>query len=298
MHRKIMVRNEVIMKTIIVLFSLILIFTASCSELTNVFEQVSIKKPAAKINDIALQKVNLSQATIALNVQISNPNPVNIKLAGFDYDLKIEDNSFVSGNKTDQLSIEAQGTNSIKFPLTLNYKALFNMYNDLKNNDAIDYTIDLGLNVNLPVLGTVRIPVSKSDKLPIMKTPHIQLNALNLTDMSLTKANFVMALKIDNPNKWSLDLNRLSYTLEINNRSWIDGRIPEKINLAGKETSLLKIPFTLNYFDVGKSVYSLIKSERNINYQINGNADIGSSISFLENFDFPYQRSGVIKLTK
>jgi len=286
------------MKRILILIVAFTLILSNCSELTQILEQVNIKKPAAEIAGISLQNLSLDKVDLLFDIKITNPNPVGINMAGFDYDLVLNDNSFLKGEDGSKIDVKANGNGSIKFPLTVNFKDLYNSYKDLKDADEILYTLNLGLNVNLPVLGNIRVPVSKSDKFPTIKIPNIKLKTIKMDKLSLTKADFNLQIEVDNPNKWNLNLNKMDYNLVVNDKNWAVGNLTEKLNVNGKEKSVLEIPFSLNYLDVGASVFNMIRNNQNFEYKLTGNADVGSSIKFLQNFDFPFEKGGTIKLSK
>ncbi|MBN2279918.1 MAG: LEA type 2 family protein [Candidatus Marinimicrobia bacterium] len=283
------------MKRQIALFTLFLIMS-NCSELSQILKQVNIQKPTAEIQNISLEKLSLEKADLLFHIKISNPNPVAIHLAGFDYDLVLNENSFLKGDNGSKIDINASDDGFVNFPLTLNFQNLYNTYQGLKEADEILYTLNLGLNMELPFLGNVRIPISKSDQLPTVKIPGIQVKSINMDQLSLTKADMILQIEVDNPNKWALNLNKMNYNLIVNSKKWAVGDLSQKVSVQGKEKSILEIPFSLNYLDVGASVFSMIKNNQNFNYQLSGSADIGSSLKILQNFNFPFEKVGSIQL--
>ena len=286
------------MKKIIPIIVLITLMLSQCSELTQILEKVNIKKPTAEISGITLQNLSIEDADLLFDIKIKNPNPVGVKFAGFDYDLILAENSFLKGDDNSKLDIEANGTGSIQFPLTLNFSDLYATYKNLKDQDEIDYTLNLGLEVDLPVLGTVRIPISKSDVLPTLKIPNIKLEGINIKKLNLTSADFLVKIDVGNPNKWSLNMNKLNYNLIINDKTWALGEITEQLNLEGKNVNSIEIPFTLKYLDVGASVYGMLKNNQSFKYKLEGNADVSSSIKYLKNFAFPFEKDGEINFTR
>lgn len=276
---------------------LVLVFS-QCSELTQILESLNVQKPTAEVAGISLQNLSLQDADLLFNIKVSNPNTMGIKLSGFDYNLLLQDNSFLKGAEGSEVDIAANSEGFIKFPLTVNFKDLYNTYQNLKNEDEINYTIDLGLNVDLPVLGMVRVPVSKSDKLPTLKIPDVKLKTIKLDNLSLTNASFNLQFEVDNPNQWNLNLNKMDYHLIVNDKKWAVGNITEQINVKSKDKNLVEIPFTLNYLDVGSSVFNMIKNNADFEYKFTGNAEVGSSTKYLQNFDFPFEKTGTINLTK
>ncbi len=286
------------MKKLSLISLLLLLILSQCSELTQILEGLTVQKPTAEVAGISLQNLSPQDADLLFNIKVSNPNSVGIKLSGFDYNLLLQDNSFLKGDEGSEIDIAANSNGVIKFPLTVNFNDLYNTYQNLKNEDEINYTLDLGLNVDLPVLGMVRVPVSKSDKLPTLKIPGVKLKTIKLDNFSLTKASFNLQFEVNNPNQWNLNLNKMDYNLVVNNKKWAVGNITEQIKVKSRDKNLVKIPFTINYLDVGSSVFNMIKNDAVFDYKFTGNADVGSSVKFLESFSFPFEKSGSVNLAR
>jgi len=286
------------MKQLSLISLLLLLILSQCSELTQILEGLTVQKPTAEVAGISLQNLSPQDADLLFNIKVSNPNSVGIKLSGFDYTLLLQDNSFLKGDEGSEIDIAANSNGVIKFPLTVNFNDLYNTYQNLKNEDEINYTLDLGLNVDLPVLGMVRVPVSKSDKLPTLKIPGVKLKTIKLDNFSLTKASFNLQFEVNNPNQWNLNLNKMDYNLVVNNKKWAVGNITEQIKVKSRDKNLVKIPFTINYLDVGSSVFNMIKNDAVFDYKFTGNADVGSSVKFLESFSFPFEKSGSVNLAR
>jgi len=286
------------MKKLSLISLLLLLILSQCSELTQILEGLTVQKPTAEVAGISLQNLSPQDADLLFNIKVSNPNSVGIKLSGFDYNLLLQDNSFLKGDEGSEIDIAANSNGVIKFPLTVNFNDLYNTYQNLKNEDEINYTLDLGLNVDLPVLGMVRVPVSKSDKLPTLKIPAVKLKTIKLDNFSLTKASFNLQFEVNNPKQWNLKLDKMDYNLVVNNKKWAVGNITEQIKVKSRDKNLVKIPFTINYLDVGSSVFNMIKNDAVFDYKFTGNADVGSSVKFLESFSFPFEKSGSVNLAR
>ena len=86
--------------------------------------------------------------------------------------------------------------------------------------------------------------------------------------------------------------------LNINQAKWAEGKIFDKINILGKKENLVHIPFALNFLQIGTSLYQEISSGGNLNYKLNGNAKLSSSLDILGEFNLPFNLSGNVNLTK
>ena len=139
------------------LFSICLtVFAPSCANLSQLLNQMNIKQPVAKVSDAKLTALSFEKVDLLFGIDISNPNSIGIALDGFDYDLLLNDNSFITGEQTEKLNIAAGKTSRVNFPVSLKFTDIYAMYTSLRNIDSTKYQVKLGLIFNLPVLG--RIP--------------------------------------------------------------------------------------------------------------------------------------------
>lgn len=280
-------------------FVLIIFFCLglSCASVEE-FVKSSVEKPqvsfaGAKINGLSFDAVDL-----LFDVKIANANPVGITLAGFDYNFLINDNQFLQGDQEKQVNIPANGENTFQIPLSLNFTEVYNSVSTLRDRDSTEYKIDCGVSFDLPVLGRRRVPVSQAGTLPLLQLPKIGVKSLTLDNMSFSGADLNLKIRLTNPNAISFVLKNLDYQFDVNDRQWIDGSATRSMNLAAKGESILDIPISLNFMQMGQSVLQLLRGSEPLNYQFQGRLDLSSSLPLLGDVSLPFDRMGEVKLIK
>jgi LEA14-like dessication related protein len=271
---------------------------SQCADLMKVIQKGSVQNPDVRISKTKLTGLSFDQADLVFDIEIKNPNPIGISLAGFDYDLLLNNHSFLSGEQNKQLEIKANDIALIQIPLSLLYDSIFKTYQSLKSEDKIKYSLKTGLSFDLPVLGKVRIPVSTSGDIPTLKLPTISLNSIDLKKLTFTGAEFDLAIGINNPNSWGIIINSLQYGLTINQSKWAIGNLSKEMDIHGNKESELHIPFSLNFLQIGSSLYQELSSAKSLNYQFDGEANLSSSLEMLGQFKLPFDLTGKINLTK
>ncbi|MBD3225905.1 MAG: hypothetical protein GF313_14345 [Caldithrix sp.] len=279
---------------IIIVFSLLLV---SCTEFLKMLQETTIEKPNVQPKKIEITDFNFNTADMLLNVAINNPNSLGIDLQSYGYDLLIEGASFLKGRQDQGLHIEANGQSIIAVPFTITYKDLFETFKNLKNKDSLNYQVDMDLSFELPILGTLSIPVSKTDNLMVPRLPDVKLHTIQLDKIGFTGADLAVKIKVNNENPFSVLLDKLDYDLTINGARWADGRITEDIQIDKKGDSMLEIPLSLNFFEIGRSAYQLLSNRSELNYTLQGNADFKSSLPMLDAFKLPFNKKGSINVT-
>ncbi len=273
----------------------IFIFLIGCATLQQLTQ---IQKPAIAVKNVRLTDFDFSGVDFAFDLSINNPNELSVSLAGFDYDLLIQNQTFLKGEQDESLLINAKDESIIEIPITLNFQDIFNLYQNAKDKDSMQYQIKFGLDFNLPLLGETRIPLNHEGYIPLIRMPKISVSNLKLKKMSITGSDLELNLKISNPNFFDFMLNDLNYDFKVNGNKWAGGKTGKSQSFDAKSENLFTIPIKLNFLQMGDTVYRIISNTDNINYTLNGDLNIDTSGFLLKNLIIPFQKGGNIPIIK
>lgn len=269
-------------------------FLQQCAELRNLS---SIQKPTVSVENVRVSSISLSDIELLFDVQIENPNPLSLSLATYNYDFQINSNSFVKGNQELNTQIAANGINTVSVPVTFTFHELYNTFSSLRSEDEAGYALLGTVEVDLPVLGLVEVPIEKEGKFPVVKIPTLSLAGVSVKNLSLTRADIEINLGVENPNSFGLNLNSLDYEVDLNGLSPISGNTTEKIYIGEKETGSISIPVSLNFLQAGMAAYNALNNE-NFEYSLNGTANLGADIPLFQPSSFNFDKSGVVNILK
>jgi LEA14-like dessication related protein len=116
--------------------------------------------------------------------------------------------------------------------------------------------------------------------------------------LTLTGAEFDLAIGLFNPNNIGFNLNTLEYNLLINQGRWAEGQMNKPLHITEKKDNTVLIPFNINFLQIGSSLYQEIISGMRFDYQLNGKLNLSSSLDLLGKVDLPFDLTGKIDLTK
>ena len=131
------------------------------------------EKPGAEIVGVRLQDVSLTDATMLFDVRVDNPYAVPLPLTNVDYALSSLGQQFLSGKAEVQGAVPAGGSKNLAVPVRISYLELINAVKGARPGAAIPYTADLGLSVDVPVTGPLRVPMSRQGELSIPSAPDL-----------------------------------------------------------------------------------------------------------------------------
>jgi len=253
----------------------------------------AIKEPTVGFQDFNITDIDFTSITTAFDFKVTNPNPISIRVDGFEYQFFIENSELLNGNNPNSVGLTARGESVISIPIGLKYADVYETVTALvKNKGSMPYTIAGKFFFNTPV-GRIPVPFSKSGELPVLKMPKIDLENISLANLSLTKADIVCNLKFDNPNIFSIALDNFSYNLSLNKQQLAKG-ITKHTQIAEKSTSTLQIPVSLNFLEIGRAAYSML-TQNTVDYQLKGAVNL---VTPFKKIDLPYEKIGNIDISK
>ena len=142
----------------------VLIMFTGCE---SVQQALNLSKPTARITGLSFQDVQLNSATLLFDVEVDNPYPVALPLMNLDYDLSTGSAAFLAGRADLQTTIPAKSSKTISLPAKINYIEMLRALKNVKLGSKIPYKADVGLSVDTPALGLLRLPLKKEGEVVI-----------------------------------------------------------------------------------------------------------------------------------
>lgn len=134
---------------------------SSCSSLTRDL----LKDPEVKVIDFKLTNVTMEDVSVAVQMNIKNPNPVPLKLDAVSYSLKFSGEKVTEGVFDDGISVPASGENNVTVPFKFKYNSLGSLVTSLLNNTFTrEYELD-----GSAKLGFFSIPFSQKGEVKFNK---------------------------------------------------------------------------------------------------------------------------------
>jgi len=105
----------------------------------------------------------------------------------------------------------------------------------------------------------------------------------------------VLSLLVENPNPFEFDVSYFRYELTINSRQWAKG-VSRDIAVGPKQKSVVEIPLSINFIEIGESILGLLAGEEIVPYELRGEVDILTPLSLLGEIALPFALSGEIPI--
>lgn len=257
-----------------------------------------VKEPVVKIDSVDFGKVSFESLELLFNIMIENPNQLGISLSSFDYELLLNEKSFVKGDQRDGMQIAANASSRVQIPVSLKFRDILESVQSVAQQDTSNYQFKSGFAFSVPVIGDVRIPVQRSGMIPVIKAPSIHVAHFKIDNISFTGARATLALDVKNPNSFSLGLKNMHYAFSVDGTSLVEGTRESVLSMNKNEESRIEIPVSMNFLELGQSLYRILRGEQAAQFRLTGSAAFDSSLDFFQNIPLNFDTSGDLPLMR
>jgi len=277
-------------------FPLLLVAALVLSGCAGVRDALDPKPPTVSVEGVRVIAIGFNHADLALDLRVENPNAIAVNLAGFDYRLSVDGRSVLQGDRKRRLELPAKDATTLEVPLRLNFGDVAGVVGSFAGRDRIDYEIQLGLDVDVPVLGQRRVEAVTADSLPIPHRPDIALRSLRVTKLDVTGATVEAVLAIDNPNGFALALDRLQWDLVVDGAALASGGSTAPMRVGPNGTGTLRIEIDLDHGDIAGSLATLLGGTRSVEYRLGALIEATAGDQRLGSFEVPVEHTGRVML--
>lgn len=130
--------------------------------------QVLEKRPEVKAVSVTMVGLDFTKAEFRFDVEVANSSKGAMKIAGYDYDLRIEGRPFLTGMSVTGFELQPQAVTIIPVPVSIEYADLFSKLAALKGRTEVSYNLAVALTVQTAV-GEFRLPFQKEGRLSLLK---------------------------------------------------------------------------------------------------------------------------------
>ncbi|MBD5770094.1 NDR1/HIN1-like protein [Marinomonas colpomeniae] len=267
-------------------FIALIVFLTGCSTFKNTLDA---SKPNASVTSVSIGDISMETVTLLVGIEVYNPNSFALKAAGFDLDLLIDNSTVASIGQPDaSLTLPAKGSNRVQLPVTLTFDEILSSMRGLGDKTEVDYGVQGKVAVNLPVLGSIDMPVEYSGVLPIPKQPEVTFKNLNVDSIGFSGVKLSVDLEVMNPNVFDINLNDVTYQLDVESKSLGGGNI-KTINLPQGEFRVISIPLSIGVSDMGTSLYRLLIGSEPVSVDVSIEAEVDTNIDGWKSVPVTYE---------
>lgn len=275
------------------LLSILMITMVGCAAL----EQARWQEPELLLEQLELVQLTPTNAELVGHFSIRNPNAFSISTGALDYTLAVDQAEVLTGEQNHGQRLEAGEETSVRLPVILSFAELGSLVQGFSARNEVDYELSGGMRFDVPVAGSIRVPVETAGTFPIPRLPALSVQSLKVDRVSLSGAQMVLTLQLDNPNVFELIIENLSYELALDNNPVATGVTQQRVRLSPEADGVLQIPMEVSFQAAGRSLYRALENDERLAYGLSVDSDFGTSIPQMTRFPFSAVQEGQIALS-
>ena len=277
--------NPIFSWTVSLLTATAILTLSGCA---SVKEMVKLQEPSVDIEKYEITQFNLEKIDLLANLQVDNPNPIALNLAGFTYKITVEEETLISGVHDKPIHLPARKKEPIALPLSFTFKELLSLSQKLTEKNQVNTTLHVEIVIELPVLGKKSYSISKTLDLPIPRPPKVSVSDLQIESASFSEIAVMIKVNIENPNSFAINMDRFNYKVAgTDGKSWLDGKMDSTLSIpenGGKST--VSLPIKLKLSDLGSSVASSLLRKKPIELNMSGDMNFFTDVIKSINYQF------------
>jgi LEA14-like dessication related protein len=154
--------NKHIVHTCLILVALLALAGCAGLGLGDVF-----REPDVDVVGAELTRTGLSGADVLFEFEVENRNGIALMLDGFDYRIRLNEKPLLNGRQDRRTEIAANAQSRFNLPVTFQYDDVLRVLETLDDNERPSYELQADFQFDVPVLGTVTVPVTKRGQLSL-----------------------------------------------------------------------------------------------------------------------------------
>ncbi len=231
----------------------LLSLTAGCEVLSEYLPTVSFER-------LDVQSVDWEGAQADFVFKVNNPNPVEVKLARFDYALSFAEVEWLVGDDADGLVLGANGGSELALPVGIEFETLYELVQATRGIDTIPFELEGSFGFDSPA-GLIDLPYAADGGFPALRTPKFTFSKVRVDELNWTDATIGVDLNVDNEHASNLIFQNFDYRVKIAGEDVGSGFLADLGTVSGADTGVLTIPLTIDFLSSGTAVYEALTSD-------------------------------------
>lgn len=119
-------------------------------------------QPAASLKNVRLTQADANDVKLVFDIQVDNPYCVSLPVTNIDYKLSTGKVMLISGGAEVDAKILPGQSITVEIPAEISGGEFARAFGGFKPGAKIAYKAEVGLSVDTPVIGPVRLPLEKT----------------------------------------------------------------------------------------------------------------------------------------
>ncbi len=227
------------MQKILLFLAALSLFTGMSTVRAQIFNDLSID-----VQSVTVDSMTGDELALQVQLKIFNPNKTELNANAMSYKFSLELQPIASGQINRKISLPAQKTTLVQFPVILRPDEITEKLEKLANKDTLIYGLS-GEITPSGLFSVFTIPYETAGYIPNLRQPNIELTDVQATEVSFVSVELAIKLSIDNINSFAFVVDKLEYELAINGKRLKEETVQNPLTAAAKSKTVLTLPISL-----------------------------------------------------
>lgn len=259
-------------------FPLLFLPLFGCAKLADLAKVIDVEEltPKVTFKKVKVDDVDWKGADATFLFKIDNPNPLDIEVASFSYDLDIAGNDLISGKNQEGVHLASQGSTQMQLPASLVFADLLSLADSQKGQDSVPFKLKGTFGFDTP-LGEISIPYEEEGELPVLRPPTFELQAFRVGELSLTRQTATLELDLGVTNAQSenaLTFSNFAYDIALSGTDVASSEVASLGKVGAGKTETVTLPIELNLLNLGTTIVSAITNKTQLKVALDAKVDV------------------------
>jgi len=241
-------------------------------------EEVEDFLPKLRFDTLQAEEVTFERAKVDFVFQVDNPNPIEIALSSFSYDLGLEDVPLLNGDNEDGFVLEASDASELRLPVDLTWAGVFETINATRGEDFVDFGLAGHFGFDTPI-GEARLPYDEGGDFPALRTPKFSFKKLrvkNFTPFPPTAA-LALDLGVQHEQGERMIFDAFDYGVRINGQQLASGLVNTfAVEAVDGDGGSLELPIEIDIISAGSALFNVITGGGQVDVGLDANMDVNT----------------------
>ncbi len=263
----------------------------------NFSSSVSLDKDLKlEVREKGIKDFDLEGLTVVFYINIANSSSTAYYLSAYEYRFLVNQLDYLQlrTGLEEGLLVKPKDETLIAFPIKITYENLFQALPEMEKE----------LHASCNLVGWAwfsdgrrdrgKLPLAFSGDFPLFKKPEADFVLLRVNTLTIGGADIEFDIKFENRNRFELLVDRISYNLVLGGYPIRQGTIAGDKSIEKEGEKIFSLPFLLNFFEVGKGVYDLLR-QPSASCSFSGEMEVQTVWGRLT---IPFEKQGLIPINQ
>lgn len=242
--------------------------------------------PASKLEAGAPIYEDQYKLTIPLTLKLRNPRGSSLRVESCDASLTVQGSSVMKAKApiAEDAAVEGGSELSLDFEFTVDVRKLDASVSGPGGPPRASFACEARTRLVARNGEAFDLVSHLEGSFLIIRDPIFRITSLKIERDILVTTNLVLALEVENPNDFPVELGSFDYRFFGEGKSWSMGEYKGALALPALSTRPIKLAFEMNFADRDRKLFDLVAALKVVRYGLVGEAKVATGLPFLAEF--------------